>query len=141
MQRWWCNNVLYSWKAVRNYSKIFSILIYCNNNIINIRKCWILINEAVDPKYVKKYVNDQTTVNLDAGDEIISNTEVLKSNLCDYIHAYILIKDDITTAHNPTPVAFKISALFTITMADGTSKDDDEDLDLFISKYNLTEYS
>ena len=100
-----------------------------------------MINEAVDPKYVKKYVNDQTTVNLDAGDEIISNAEVLKSNLCDYIHAYILIKDDITTAHNPTPVAFKISALFTITMADGTSKDDDEDLDLFISKYNLTEYS
>ena len=40
--------------------------------------------------------NDQSNADYDAGNEIIYNTEVLKSNLCDYNNAYILVTGDIT---------------------------------------------
>ena len=48
-----------------------------------------------------------SNVNYDVGKGIIYNTEVLKSNLCEYNDAYILVRGDIvTTAHNnPVPVA------------------------------------
>ena len=45
-----------------------------------------LLNEADDSKFVArkwKIVNDQSNWNYDAGNEIIYNAEVLKSNLCD----------------------------------------------------------
>ena len=64
----------------------------------------ILLNEANDSKFViRKWniVNDQSNANYDAGNEIIYNTEVLKSNLCDYNDAYILVRGDVvTTVHN-----------------------------------------
>ena len=41
-------------------------------------------------------VNDQSSANYDAGNEIICNTEVLKSNLCGYNDAYIIVRGDIT---------------------------------------------
>ena len=41
-------------------------------------------------------VNDNSKGIYGVGTEIIYNTEVLKSNLCDYNNAYILIRDDIT---------------------------------------------
>ena len=46
--------------------------------------------------------------NQDEGNQIIYNA-VLKSNLCDYKDAYILVRGDIVTAahNNPTPVPFK----------------------------------
>ena len=72
-------------------------------------------------------------------------TEVLKSNLCDYNHAFILVRGDIATRvqNNPTPVAFKNSAPFVkcITKIVGTAINDAEDLDLFMLTYNLIEYS
>ena len=80
----------------------------------------------------------------DEGNEVIYNTEVLKSNLCDYNDAYILVRGDITvTAAPTTQVAFKNCAPFTkcITKIDGTTIDDAEDLDLVMSMYNLIEYS
>ena len=46
-----------------------------------------LLNEANDSKFVKRkwnIVNDQSNANHGVGNEIIYNTEVLKSNLCDY---------------------------------------------------------
>ena len=67
-------------------------------------KTLILLNEANDSKFViRKWniVNDQSNANYDAGNEIIYNTEVLKSNLCDYNDAYILVRGDVvTTVHN-----------------------------------------
>ena len=36
-------------------------------------------------------VNDQRNENYDAGNEIIYNTKILKSNLCGYNDAYILV--------------------------------------------------
>ena len=76
---------------------------------------------------------------------IICNAKILKSCLCDFNDAYILVSGDIvTTAHNSlTPVAFKNCVPFIkcITKIDGTTIDDAEDLDLFMSMYNLIEYS
>ena len=41
-------------------------------------------------------VNNNSKANYDAGNKIAYNTEVLKSNLCDYDDAYILVRGDIT---------------------------------------------
>ena len=78
------------------------------------------------------------------GNEFTYNTEVLKSNLCDYNDAYILVRRDITvTAVGVTQVSFKNCAIFTkcITKVHGTTIDDAEDLHLVMPMYNLTEYS
>ena len=59
-----------------------------------------LSTETSNSKFViRKWniVNDQSNANYDAGTEVIYNTEVLKSNICDYNDAYILVKGDITT--------------------------------------------
>ena len=101
------------------------------------------MNAPNDPKFVTKkrnIVNDESNANYD----IIYNTEVLKSNPCDYNNAYIIVKGDITvTAAPETQVAFKNCAPFTkyITEFDGTTIDDAEDLDLVIPMYNLIKYS
>ena len=88
--------------------------------------------------------NDQSNANYDAGNIIIYNAEVLKSDLCDYNDAYILAIGDITIiGHQAPQVAFKICAPFNkyITKIDGTTIDDGENLDLVIPMYNLVEYS
>ena len=106
-----------------------------------------LLNEANDSKFaIRKWntVNDNSKTNYDVGNEIMYNTEVLKSNLCDYNYSYILVRGDITvTAAPETKVAFKNSTPFTkcITNIDGTTIDDTEDLDLFMPMYNLIQYS
>ena len=52
--------------------------------------------------------------NYDLGNQIIYNTEVLKSNLFDYNDAYVLVRVNITvTAAPATQVAFKNCAPFT----------------------------
>ena len=85
------------------------------------------MNEAKDSKFVMRQwniVNDNSKANYDLGSEIICNTEVLKSNLCDYNDAYILVRGNITIAGSnlSTQAAFKNCALFTkcITKIDGT---------------------
>ena len=106
-----------------------------------------LLNEPKHPKFLTRkwnIVNDETNANYDVGNEIIYNTEGLKSNLCDYNDAYILVRSDITIiGHQATQVAFKICAPFTkcLTEIDGTTIDDAEDLDLVMSMYSLIEYS
>ena len=40
--------------------------------------------------------SDHSKSNNDAENEITYNTKVFKSNLCDYIDAYILMRGDIT---------------------------------------------
>ena len=58
-------------------------------------------------------VNDNSKANYHAGNEIVNNTEVLKSNLCDYSDAYILVSGDITvTVVEVTLIAFKNYAPF-----------------------------
>ena len=89
-------------------------------------------------------VNYQSNANYGVGNEIIYNTEILKSNLCDYNDAYILVRGDTTVPGAPeTQLAFTNCAPFTkcITKIDGTRIDDAENLDLVMPMYNLIEYS
>ena len=105
-----------------------------------------LLNEASDSRFVtrkRNIVTDQSSANYDVGNEIIYNTEVLKSNLCDCNDAYVLVRGDITVVESPaTQAAFENFALITkcITKIDETTIDDAEDLDLVIPMYNLIEY-
>ena len=96
-----------------------------------------LLNDANDYKFVTrkwKIVNNNSKANYGTGNEITYNTEVLKSNLCDYNDAYILVRGDITvTAADATQVTFKNCASF--TKIDGTTIDDAEDLDLVMPMY------
>ena len=67
----------------------------------------------------------------------------MKSNLCDYNDAYILVRGDVTIiGHQVTQVAFKNCAPFTkcITL-DGTTIGDAEYLDLLMPMYSLIEYN
>ena len=79
----------------------------------------------------------------DVGNEIIYNTEVLKSKLCNF-NTYILVRTDITiNGHNVIQVAFKNCAPFTkcIRKIDETTIDDAEDSDLVMSINNLIGFS
>ena len=106
-----------------------------------------LLNEASDSKFVTRkwnIVNDNWKANYEEGNEITYNTEVLKSNLCDYNDAYILVRGNVTVETSPSAqVAFKICAPFTkcITKIAETIIDHAEDLDLVIPIYNLIIYT
>ena len=98
-----------------------------------------LLNEAIDSKFATrkwKFFNDNSRRNYDAESKIIYNTEILKSNLCGYIDAYILVRGIITIiGHQVTQIPFKNCASFTkcITKIDRTTTDDAADLDLVMS--------
>ena len=50
--------------------------------------------------------NDHSNADYDVGGEIIYNTDVLTSNICDFNDAYILVRGDITIIeHRVTKVA------------------------------------
>ena len=104
-----------------------------------------LLDEASNSKFVTRnqnIANGQSNANYDAGNEIIYNKEVLKSNLCNYSNAYILVRGDISfIINNGTQVAFKNCALFTkcITKIDRTTIDDAEDLDFAVPMYDFIE--
>ena len=81
-------------------------------------------------------VNNQSNGNYDVGNEIIYNTKVLKSNVCDHNDVYILVWNNIIVIVAPAAqVSFKNCVPFTkcITKIDGTTIDDAEDLDLAMS--------
>ena len=75
------------------------------------------MHKANGSKFVTRkwyIVNDQSNAIYDEGNEIVHNTEVLKSNLCYYNNAYILATGDITIiGQQATQVAFKNCAPFT----------------------------
>ena len=92
----------------------------------------------------RNIVNNKSKANYDVRNKIIYNTEVLKSNLCDYNDAYILVRSDITIiGYQVTQVAFKNCAPVAkyIIKIDRTTIDDAEDLDLVMPMYNQIEYS
>ena len=106
-----------------------------------------LLNEANYSKFVTRkwnIVNDNSKANYGEGHEITYNTEVLKSNLCDYNDAYILATGYITvTTGLQIQVVFKKCAPFIkcITKIDGATINQAENLDLVMPIYNLIEYS
>ena len=111
------------------------------------QKIFNFLNEASDSKFVTRKWNiviDQSNASYGVRNEIIYNTEVLKSNLCDYKNDCILVKGDITaTAAPATQVVFKHCVPFTkcITKIDWAATDNAENLDLVMPSYNLIEYS
>ena len=80
------------------------------------------MNEPNDSKFgTRKWniANDQSNANYGGGNEIICNTEILKSNLWYYKKAYILVKGNITvTAANSAQVLFENWAPFTKCIID-----------------------
>ena len=80
--------------------------------------------------------------------QIIFKTSVLRSDLCDYSDAYIVVKGYITVT-NPANdeydknLAFKNNAPFIscILKVNNTITDNAEDLDIVMPMYNLLEYS
>ena len=94
-------------------------------------------------------INDQNYTNYADGDEngttIKFETKVIKSNLCDYSDAYILVTGNITATGGDanTRVAFKNCAPFTkcITHINDEHVDNADNLDIIMPMYNLIEYS
>ena len=105
-----------------------------------------LLNEASDSKFVARkwnIVSHKGNANYEVGGDIIYSTKVLKSNLCDYSDAYILVSGNCNAGNVEDQVAFKNCAPFTkcIQKIDGTTTEDVKDLYLVMSMYNLLEYS
>ena len=81
--------------------------------------------------------------------QIRFKTPMLRSDLCDYSDAYIVVKGEVTvTAGNNSsrkyrPVAFKNNVPFTncILKINNVLIDNAEDLDIVMPMYNLLEYS
>ena len=99
--------------------------------------------------------NDESKESYSTGSDIKFKTTMLRSSLCDYADAYILIKGTIAiTGEGDTDVAkqldernegvaFKNRAPFTkcISRINGTKIDNAQDIDIVMPMYNLIEYS
>ena len=95
------------------------------------------------------FINDQNNTDYGEGKEngttVKFETQVIKSNLCDYSDAYILVTGDITATGGDanTRIAFKNCAPFTkcITYINDQHVDNADNLDVIMPMYNLIEYS
>ena len=104
------------------------------------------------PRFVtKKWIEvyDQSDKNYNVNKEIRIKTPMLRSDLCDFSDAYIVVKGDITVEGNNNAnkrnknLVFKNNAPFIncITKINGIKIDNAEDLDVVMPMYNLLEYS
>ena len=104
------------------------------------------------PKYVtKKWIEvyDQSEKIYNVNKEIRIKTAMLRSDLCDFSDAYIVVKGDITVEGNNNAIkrnknlVFKNNAPFIncITKINGIKIDNAEDLDVVMPMCNLLEYS
>ena len=103
------------------------------------------------PRYVtKKWIEvyDQSEKNYNPNKEIRIKTLMLRSDLCDFSDAYIVVKGVITVtspnnAKRNKSVTFKNNAPFIncITKINGIKIDNVEDLEVVMPMYNLLEYS
>ena len=95
---------------------------------------WYIINDQNNEQYDKGNVNDST---------IKFETKEIKSNLCDYSDAYILVTGDMTAAggNQNIKVAFKNCAPFTrcVTHINDEHVEAAENLDIIMPMYNLLE--
>ena len=93
-------------------------------------------------------INDQNNSDYGEGNKsgttVQFETKVIKSSLCDYSDAYILVTRDITATggDDNTKAAFKNYAPFTkpITHINDEPVDGSDNLDIVMTIYNLTEY-
>ena len=101
---------------------------------------------CITKKWVEVY--DQSQENYNVNKEIRIKTSMLRSYLCDFSDAYIVVKGNITVlrpnnAKRNKEVAFKNNAPFIncISKINGVKIDNAEDLDVVMPMYNLLEYS
>ena len=109
-------------------------------------------------KFRTKYwveINDESRGTYNVNSQIKFKTTMLKSSLCDYSDAYILVKGAITIIgagadaaarqadERDKGVAFKNCTPFTncISEINNTQVDNAKDIDIVMSMYNLIEYS
>ena len=124
------------------YQKIASLLDTESNQPCKFRTGnWVEINGESRGTYTSNDIKFKTTM--------------LRSNLCDYADAYILVKETITfTGAGDAPAAkqlderdkgviFKSWAPFTkcISRINNTDIDNAQDIDIVMLMYNLIEYS
>ena len=97
-------------------------------------KKWYIMNHQNNGQYGNGDEN---------GTAIKFETKVIKSNLCDYSDAYILVTGNITVAGDDTKVVFKNCALFRrcVTHINDDHVENTENLDIIMPMYNLLEYS
>ena len=100
-------------------------------------------------------INDESRGVYNVNSQIKFKTTMLKSSLCDYSDAYILVKGKITTAgagadaaarqadERDKVVIFKNCALFTNCISEiiNTQIDNAKDIDIVMPMHNLIEYS
>ena len=114
------------------------------------------LDTTSDDKYLPRFVTkkwievyDQSEKNCNVNKEIRIKTSKLRSDLCDYSDAYIVVKGDITLEGDNDAnkrnknLAFKNNAPFIncISKINGVKIDNAEDLDVVMPIYNLFEYS
>ena len=104
------------------------------------------------PRFVaKKWIEvyDESEGKCNVNKEIRIKTLMLRSNLCDYSNAYIVVKGDINPECDNNAnkrkknLAFKNNAPFIncISKINGVKIDNAEDFDVVMPMYNLLEYS
>ena len=100
-------------------------------------------------------INDESKRIIQSGSDMNFKTTMLRSNLCDYANAYILVKGTITITgagdndatkrldQRNKGVIFKSCAPFTkcISRINNTEIDNAQDIDIVMPMYNLIEYS
>ena len=104
------------------------------------------LSKSVTREYVK--VNSLSNT-YDENKSVRFKTPMLRSDLCDYADAYILVNGTITVAGNHPrdrqnrPLILKNNARFVscITRINGELIEDADDLDIVMPMYNLLEYS
>ena len=94
--------------------------------------------------------NDEECGTYNTNNQIIFKTSMLRSSLCNYSDAYILVSETITVAalgadrrNDDIQVVFKSCAPFTnfISQINNTQIDNAKYVDVLMSMYNLIEYS
>ena len=104
------------------------------------------LSRFVTKKWIEVY--DQSEGNYNVNKEIRNKASMLRSDLCDFNDAYIVLKGIITVtnpnnANRNKAVAFKNNAPFIncISKINVVKVDNAEDLDVLIPMYNLLEHS
>ena len=101
---------------------------------------------VVTKKWIEVYA--QSGINYDTNKEIRIKTPMLRTNLCDFSDAYIVVKGDITVtepnnARRNKSVVFKNNAPFIncTSKINGVQIDNAVDLNIVMSMYSSLEYS
>ena len=115
-----------------------------------------VLDTTSDDKYLPRFVTkkgtevyDQSGGNYNVTKEIRITNSMLRSDLCDFNDAYIVVKGDISLEGDNDAnkrnknLAFKNNAPFIncISKINGVKIDNAEDLDVVMPMYNLLEYS